>query len=117
MGRLNGGIGISHDLSRQTSAYAFAEGTLELSDRFDYFAATGVGPRIGIVHDFSERWRAGLFFVWQLFFLHEWRNDYEAVMVNRFAINRQNVVGLDLAWKREFGNSFPGVKLYWQVYF
>jgi hypothetical protein len=24
---------------------------------------------------------------------------------------------LDLEWKREFGNSFPGVKLYWQFYF
>jgi len=117
MGRFNGGFGISHDFSRQTSAYAFAEGTVELSDRFNYFVAPGMGPRIGVVHDFSERWRTGLFFLWQLFFLHEWRNDYEAVIANRFTITRQSIAGLDLEWKREFGNSFPGIKLYWQYYF
>ena len=108
LGRFNGGIGISHDFSRQTSAHAFAEGTVELSDRFDYFATPGVGPRIGLVHDFSERWRTGVSFLWQCFFLREWRNDYEAVIWNRFTISRQNIAGLDLEWKREFGNSFPG---------
>ena len=117
MGRFNGGIGISHDFSKQTSAHAFAEGAVELSDQFAYFAAVGVGPRIGVVHDFSERWRTGMSFLWQLFFVHEWRNDYEAVIENRFTINRQNVVGFDLEWKREFGNSFPGGKVYWQFYF
>jgi len=117
LGRLNGGIGISRDLSPQTSAHAFAEGTVELSDRFDYFVAPGVGPGIGVVHDFSKRWRTGVSFLWQLFFLSEWRNDYEAALGNRFTINRQNIVGLDLAWKREFGNSFPGAKVYWQYYF
>lgn len=34
-----------------------------------------------------------------------------------FAINRQSIAGLDLAWKYEFGNSYPGVKLYWHFYF
>ncbi len=117
LGRINGGIGISHDFSQQTSAYVFTEGTLELSDRFRYIVAPGVGPSIGILHDFSERWRSGLFFLWQLFFLDEWRKDYEIVSRNRFTINRQSIAGLDLAWKCEFGNSYPGAKLYWQLYF
>lgn len=117
LGRFNGGIGISHDFTRQTSAYAFAEATVELSDRFDYVAAPGAGPRVGFVHDFSERWRSGLSFVWQMFFLHERRSDYEAVIGNRFTINRQSIAGLDLEWKREFGNGFPGLRLYWQYYF
>lgn len=117
MGRLNGGIGISHDFSRQTSAHAFAEATLELNDRFSYFAAPGVGPGIGVLHDFSDRWRSGLFFVWQHFFLDEWRNDLAAVLKNRITMYRQGVLGLDLSWKREFGNSFGGLHLYWQFYF
>jgi hypothetical protein len=117
LGRINGGIGISHDLSAQTSAHALAEGTVELNGRFDYFAAPGLGPRIGVVHDFSERWRTGVTFLWQFFFLRERRNDCEAVIGNRFTISRQSIAGLDLEWKREFGNSFPGVKLYWQYYF
>jgi hypothetical protein len=117
LGRFNGGIGISHDVSPQTSAHAFAEGTVEVSDRFDYIVAPGVGPSIGVVHDFSGRWRTEVSFLWQFFFLREQRNDYEAVVGNRFTVTRQNIVGLDLAWKREFGNSFPGVKVYWQYYF
>lgn len=117
LGRFNGGIGISHDFSSQTSAHAFAEGTVELSDRFDFFVAPGAGPRIGVVHDFSERWRSGVSLLWQLFFLHEWRNDYQAVVSNRLTITRQSIAGLDLEWKREFGNSYPGVRLYWQFYF
>jgi hypothetical protein len=117
LGRFNGGIGISHDLSAQTTAHALAEGTVELNRRFDYFAAPGLGPSIGVVHDFSERWRTGVSFLWQFFFLNEQRNDYEAVIGNRFTITRQNIAGLDLEWKREFGNSFPGAKVYWQYYF
>lgn len=117
LGRINGGVGLSHDFSRQTSAYAFAEGTLEWSDRFRYIVAPGVGSSMGILHDFSDRWRSGLFFLWQVFFLDEWRNDHEIVSGNRFTINRQNVAGLDLAWKNEFGNGYAGVKLYWQFYF
>ena len=117
LGKLSGGAGLSHDFSRQTSAYLFAEGTVELSDRFDFLAEPGVGPRVGILHDFSERWRTGASFLWQFFFLDERRHDYEAMLGNRFTLNGQNVAGLDLEWKREFGNSFPGVKLYWQHYF
>ncbi|OGU08954.1 MAG: hypothetical protein A2075_20845 [Geobacteraceae bacterium GWC2_58_44] len=117
LGKFSGGAGISHDLSRHTSAYAFAEGALELSDRFDFFAAPGLGPRVGILHDVSERWRIGASFLWQLFFLKERRSDYEAGIGNRYTLNAQNVAGLDLEWKREFGNSFPGVKLYWQHHF
>ena len=117
MGRLNGGIGISHDFSKETTAYAFAGGTLELSDRFDFIIAPGIGPGIGIVHDLSEHWRTGLFFLEQLFFLHEWRNDYDAAFRNLFSVNRQNVIGLDLSRKREFRNNFAEGTLYWQIYF
>jgi hypothetical protein len=117
MGKFNSGVGISHDFSRRTSGYAFAEGTLELNDRNAYFAAPGVGPRVGVVHDFSERWRSGTSLLWQLFFLDEWRNDYEAVLENRFTVTSQNIAGLDLAWKRDFGHSYPTLKMYWQYYF
>jgi hypothetical protein len=117
LGKLSSGAGLSRDFARQTMVYGFAEGSVELNDRFAYFIAPGVGPRIGIVHDFTGDWRSEAHFLWQLFFLHEWRNDYEAAFQNRFTINSQNIAGLDLEWKRNFGNSFPGLKLYWQHYF
>jgi hypothetical protein len=117
LGSFNAGVGMSHDFSAQTSAYGFAEGTLELSGRFDYLVAPGVGPRIGLVHDFSESWRTAMSLSWSAFFLDEWRNDYRAVLENRVTITRQNIAGLDLEWKREFGHSFPCLKVYWQHYF
>jgi hypothetical protein len=117
LGRFNTGVGLSHDLSPDTTAYAFAEGTVEVSDRFDYFLAQGVGPRLGILHDFSDRWRTGMSFSEQFFFLHELRNDYQAALENRLTVNGQNIAGVDLGWKQQFGYGFPFLKVYWQHYF
>jgi hypothetical protein len=44
-------------------------------------------------------------------------NDYEAVLENRCTVTSQSIAGVDLGLKRNFGNSFPVVKLYWQYYF
>jgi len=49
--------------------------------------------------------------------LDEWRNDLEAVFENRLSIGRQSAAVLELAWKREFGHGYTGVKVSWQVYF
>ncbi len=117
MGRIHAGFGISGVPSDGTTLFAMAQGTLELSDRFDYFLAPGLGPAVGVVHDVTESWRSGLSFLWQSFFLDEWRNDCEAVFGNRFTIGRQSAAGLELSWKREFGHGYTGVKAYWQVYF
>lgn len=117
LGRFDGGVGISRDLSADTTAYALAEGTVEFSNRFSFIVAPGVGPELGLVHDFSDSWRTGLIFRWQLFFLDEWRNDFETLFRNRITIHSQSAMGLDLSWKREFGSSFSGLKVYWLLYF
>jgi hypothetical protein len=117
LGRINTGFGISRDLSDRTSAHAFAEGTLEMSDRFDYFVAPGVGPGLGLMHDFTDKWRTGVFFQWRYFALEETRNDFEILARNRFAIGEGSIVGLDLSWKRHFDHGFAGGTLYWQLYF
>lgn len=117
LGRVNAGAGISHDFSERTSAYAFGEGTVEMSDRFAYFVAPGLGARLGAAHDLTPQWRTEMHLAWQAFFLHEWRNDLEAVIGNRVAFGTGSIAGVDLEWKREFGKSFPGFKLYWQYYF
>jgi hypothetical protein len=117
LGRFDGGVGISRDFSEKTTAYALAEGTVEFSNRFSFVVAPGVGPELGLVHDFSDSWRTGLIFRWQLFFLDEWRNDFETLFRNRITIHSQSAMGLDLSWKREFGNCFTGLKVYWVLYF
>ncbi len=117
MGRFNGGIGISHDFSENVSTNIFAEGTVEASDRFTYGLAPGIGPGVGLLMDIGERWRNGLSFRWQQYFLDECRGDFEASLKSRFTLQRQSIVGLEFEWKREFGNSFPAGRLYWQIYF
>ena len=88
-----------------------------MSNRFDLFVSPGVGPGIGVLHDFSRRWRTGLFFQWRYFPLDEPRNDYEITARNRFVLNRQNIVGLDLLRRRDFGHGYSGGMLYWRFYF
>jgi hypothetical protein len=117
VGALTGAAGLSRAVTPDTTAYAFTEGTVELSGHFAYYAAPGLGARLGVVHDFSDHWRTGAYLRWQLFFLHELRNDSKAVVENRYTLNGNNTAGLDLEWKYEFGNGYPGVKLYWQHYF
>lgn len=117
LGRFDGGVGISRDFSEDTTAYALAQGTVEFSNRFSFFVAPGAGPELGLLHDFSDSWRSGLIFRWQLFFLDEWRNDFETLFRNRITIHRQSAMGLDLSWQREFGTSFTGLKVYWLLYF
>jgi len=117
LGRFAPGLGLSRQLARSTTAYAFVQGSLEVSDRFDYLAAAGIGPRLGLWHDFSERWRTGLSLEQQLFFLDHWRNDVEARLESRLTLGRQGMLGLQAAWRREFGYAFPTVKLYWQHFF
>ncbi len=117
LGQMNVGAGMSHDVSRATSAYVFANGAVEMSDRFDYFLAPGIGASLGVIHDVSKRWRTELSFRDRFFFLHEVRNDYEISARNRMDVTGQSVVGCDLAWKREFSNNFAEGKVYWQIYF
>jgi hypothetical protein len=88
-----------------------------MSDRFDYFVAPGVGPGLGLMHDFTDKWRTGVFFQWRYFALEETRNDFEILARNRFAIGEGSIVGLDLSWKRHFGHGFSGGTLYWRLYF
>lgn len=117
IGSIHAGFGLSAGQPGKTLAFALAQGTLELSDRYDYFLTPGVGPAIGVMHDFSERWRTRLSFLSQSFFLDNGRTDCEAVLGNRFTTGKQSAAGVDLSWRREFGNSFTGVKVFWQFYF
>jgi hypothetical protein len=117
LGRFNAGCGISREISSDTSAHAFAEGTLEFSDHFDNFVDPGIGPGLGLIHDFSNRWRTGLFFQWRYFVMDEPRNDLELIARNRFVLNEQSTLEIDLSWKRQFGHGFVGGTLNWRLYF
>ncbi len=117
VGQIDGGVGICRALSVRTTAFALAQGALELSGRFAHFAAPGAGPAIGLLHDVSERWRTGLLAHWWGFPLGDARSESSVSLRNRWELTRQNVVGLDLSWKNDWGHDYLGGKMYWQIYF
>lgn len=117
MGSFNSGVGVSHEFATGTTLYGFAEGTLEIADRFRAVLAPGIGPRLGVLQELSGCWRAGLSFAERFFPVNEARNDYRLALENRLELRRQDVLGLDLAWKREFGYQFGLLQLSWQHYF
>lgn len=117
LGAVDTGFGIHRELSPRTSAHLFAEGTLEVSDRLENFAAPGIGPGIGLMHDFSDEWRSGLFGQARYFPLDESRIDLEITARNRLVFDNGNMVGLDLSWKRQFDRGFFAGTLYLRWFF
>ncbi|GFO67370.1 hypothetical protein GMLC_09490 [Geomonas limicola] len=117
VGNFQAGVGLSHEFVTGTTLYGFAEASLEAADRFRAWLAPGIGPRLGLLQDVSERWRAGLSFKESFFALNQARNDYRLALENRLALGLQDVLALELAVKREFGYRFELLQLSWQHYF
>jgi hypothetical protein len=105
---LNPGVGLSYELAGNALVYAFAESSLEVSDRFDPFFAISVGPTVGILHDLSDRWRVGLAARLQHFFLGSAHTDQEIALSQRFSLSNQSALRFDIAWQHESDHSFIG---------
>lgn len=106
VGRLNPGIGVSYELPGNSLVYAFAEGSLEVSDRFEPVLAAGIGPAWGILHDVSERWRISLSGRSHHLFLGERRSVQEIALGQRVSLLNQSAVRFDLSWTHEFDEDF-----------
>ena len=118
VGDLNGGIGVSYDLSSSKSLFcAFAEGAALLSGRFDENVALGAGLSLNVFHDLSNRWRIGLSGRLLEFFQGISRTTYDIVLSQRFTLFSQNALRLEVSRKREFGETHTPVVLKWQIYF
>jgi uncharacterized protein DUF4105 len=117
VGRLNPGVGLSYELARNALVYAFAESSLEVSDRFDPFFAVSVGPTVGILHDLSDRWRVGLAARLQHFFLSSAHTDQGMTLSQRLSLSNQSALRFDVAWRHESGHSFIGGNAFLLFYF
>jgi hypothetical protein len=116
-GHVNAGVGVSYDLPLKALAYAFAEGTAVVSDRFDEKIALGAGPSLGILFDASSRCRIGLTARLLAFTLGSSRTTYDVALTQRWELTPQSALRLELSQKREFGDSYSSVALNWQVFF
>lgn len=117
VGRLNPGVGLSYDLAGSALVYAFAEGSAELSDRFDQVMAVGVGPSFGVIIDISDLWRLGLSGRSLRYFLGEHADMQETTLRQQVRVTDQSALRLDLSWQREIGASFLGAHASLLVYF
>jgi hypothetical protein len=116
-GQLNAGVGLSYDLSSKALVFAFAEGSAVISDRFHEHTAVGVGPSLGILHDFSKQWRIGLSARLLEFFQGTTCTTYEIVLDQCLRLSDQSAFRLEISRKREFGSAFTKAALKWQVFF
>ena len=117
VGELSAGIGLSYELIGNTLGYALGKGSVQLSDRFNDYFATGIGPRIGIVGEITKRWRAHFFADTQYFFVGANKPSYELGLSQQFNVTEQIGLRLNLSRKREFGNSFTTGDLSLHLYF
>lgn len=117
VGRLHPGVGLSYELTERSMIYAFADGALELSNRFDQLFAVGIGPSLGMIHDASERWRVGLSARVQHYLLGEPTDLHQITLGQRMRLTKQSALRFDLSWTREIGASFIGANASLLLYF
>lgn len=117
VGHLRPGIGLSYELTERSLIYAFADGGLELSNRFDQLFAVGIGPSFGMIHDVSERWRMGLSARLQHYLLGEPTDLHEITLGQRVTLTKQSALRFDLSWTREIGANFIGANASLLLYF
>jgi hypothetical protein len=117
VGELSAGIGLSYELMGKTLGYALGRGSVQMSDRFNDYIATGIGPRIGIVDEITKRWRAHFFADTQYILVGASKPTYELGLSQQINVTEQIALRLNLSRKREYGNSFTTGDLSLYLYF
>ena len=119
--RLNGGAGYAWDaLSRDQPfalTYAFMEGSLETSKKFDSDYAFGIGPSIGVIGDVNSQWRVNAYASVQRFALGDQHTKADLILLQRYSIGAQTALRLEVARKMEFDFVWTDARLSLQQYF
>ena len=88
-------------LRSKTMVYAFLESTLQADTRLEKNYALGIGPNIGALVDFSERWRAEPYVRGQWFFAGDTDAPWTAGLRQRYTLDRDWALRLDLSRERQ----------------
>ena len=118
---VHGGPGLSwtvpDTLSSSTLIYAFLESTLQVDADLGEQLRLGIGPSVGALIDFSERWRAEAYAREQSFFAGDTDTTWAVGLRQRYTLERNWALRLDLAHERQEGQSWDTLLLSLHHYF
>ncbi|MBI3545489.1 MAG: DUF4105 domain-containing protein [Gammaproteobacteria bacterium] len=113
--RFNGGPGLAYaSMGASSVYYGFVETSLDVGKRFNQDYAWGLGPSVGWLANFSERWRVNLFAKSMRYGLGDDHWARELSLDQRYSLTRQSAVHFQLYRRQEFKNYWNGgdVSLY-----
>lgn len=118
VGRLSGGLGLAYELAEWSSAYAFAEATLDGAPALENDVAAGPGAVAGLyLGPPGGRWKGHLFGRVRGFVLGDTTLATTLGSEQRLTLHDRLALQLDLAWQRDFGHAWLEGALAWHVYF
>jgi hypothetical protein len=97
--------------------YAFLESTLQADTRLENNYAVGIGPGVGALIDFTDRWRAEPYAREQSFFAGDTDTAWTVGLRQRYTLDRDWALRLDLSRERQEKQSWNTVLLSLHHYF
>jgi hypothetical protein len=118
---VHGGPGLAwtvpDTLRSSTMVYVFLESTLQLDTRLENNYALGIGPSVGALIDLTERWRAEPYAREQSFFAGDTDTAWTAGLRQRYTLDRDWALHLDLSRERQEKQSWNILLLSLHHYF
>jgi hypothetical protein len=118
---VHGGPGLAwtvpDSLRSSTLVYAFLDSTLQADTRLENNYALGAGPGIGALIDLTARWRAEPYARVQWFFAGDTDTTWNVGLRQRYTLEREWALRLDLSRERQEGQSWNTVLLSLHHYF
>jgi hypothetical protein len=118
---VHGGPGLAwavpDTLRSTTMIYAFLESTLQADTRLENNYALGIGPGVGALIDLSQRWRAEPYARGQWFFAGDTDTSWAVGLRQRYTLDRDWALRLDLSRERQEKQSWNTVLLSLHRYF
>jgi len=117
MGDVRAGIGVSYQLTEGSAASIFANGAINISDKFDQDVALAAGGRAEVMSTITDSWQVGLYAHAMQYFEGETQTSYRYGGTLRYSLGQNNAMVVDVGEDKEFGDSFFSTQLSWQFYF
>ncbi|HUL40663.1 MAG TPA: DUF4105 domain-containing protein [Burkholderiales bacterium] len=118
---VHGGPGLAwtvpDSLRGNTTVYAFLDSTAQINGNLEDGYALGIGPNVGVLTDFTSRWRANLYISSQRFFTGDTDTAWSAGLRQRYTLSTNWALKLDLSHDYQEKQSWNTVLLSLDHYF
>jgi hypothetical protein len=112
-----GGVGFAAEDTSGSLWYGLLESELNIDGHLDHDYSIGIGPGIGVLFDFTPRWRAHVEGRALRYGVGDTHSASEVAVNQRFTLGGYGALQLQAGQRREFGQRSRNVALSWSVYF